>query len=344
MEKARFDKVLSSDEIKTLVTAVGTGIGKDDYDISKLRYHKIIIMTDADVDGSHIRTLLLTFFFRQMKELIEKGHLYIAQPPLYKVKRGKEERYLQDEGEMEDFIIEKATQEKELILPEENKSFGGAKLKKILQTLINYKKYIAMLGKKGIPKDIVEAVLECGIGEREDLADKEKLEKLGVIIERIGHFVPGIERDEEHKLLEMRIVASGKGKREILINLDFISTVEFNKIKYLAEALAELKNTKLVVKENGEEIAIESKEKLLEYLMGSIKKGLAIQRYKGLGEMNPIQLWETTMDPKARKLLQVRIDDFPAADGIFSVLMGDQVEPRRKFIEEKALYVENLDI
>ncbi len=344
VEKARFDRILTSDEIKTIVTAVGTGIGKDDYDISKLRYHKIIIMTDADVDGSHIRTLLLTFFFRQMKELIERGYLYIAQPPLYKVKRGKEEKYLLDEEEMGDFIIEKATQEKELLLPEKKKSFGGAKLKKILLDLLDYSKYMEMLEKKGIPKDIVEAVLESKISRREDLANKEKMEKLGAIIEGIGHSVHGVDKDEEHNLLEMRIIFSKKGKKEVLINLDVISMVEFNKINYLFEALSELRNVQLFVKENGKEVFIESKEKLLEYMMESIKKGLVIQRYKGLGEMNPIQLWETTMNPKTRKLLQVRIDDFPAADGIFSVLMGDQVEPRRKFIENKALYVENLDI
>ncbi len=344
VEKARFDRVLTSDEIKTIVSATGTGIGKEDYDISKLRYHKIIIMTDADVDGSHIRTLLLTFFFRQMRELIERGHLYIAQPPLYKVKRGKEERYLQDEEEMQDFIIEKVTQERGLLLPEKNMSFEGAKLKKILQTLLEYKKYMALLNKKGVSQDIMEAVLRSDIKERNDLANKDKMENLAALIEEMGHVVHGIDRDEEHNLLEMRIASSKKGKREMLINLDFISTAEFSRIRYLSESLLDLQNTMLVVKENGEEIPVESKEILLEYMMESIKKGLVIQRYKGLGEMNPTQLWETTMNPKTRKLLQVRIDDFPEADIIFSVLMGDQVEPRRKFIEEKALYVENLDI
>ncbi len=344
VEKARFDRVLTSDEIKTIVTAAGTGIGKEDYDISKLRYHKIIIMTDADVDGSHIRTLLLTFFFRQMRELIERGHLYIAQPPLYKVKRGKEERYLQDEEEMQDFIIEKATQEMALLLPDKEMSLKGSKLKKILQTLLDYKKYIEMLNKKGVSQDIVEAVLESDITEREDLANKDKMEKLGALVEEIGHVVHAIERDEEHNLLEMKIASTKKGRREAVINLDFISTAEFKKIKYLSDALSDLKKTKLIVKEDKRDVPIESKEMLLEFMMESIKKGLVIQRYKGLGEMNPTQLWETTMNPKSRKLLHVRIDDFPEADIIFSVLMGDQVEPRRKFIEEKALYVENLDI
>ncbi|MEW5806926.1 MAG: DNA topoisomerase (ATP-hydrolyzing) subunit B [Acidobacteriota bacterium] len=344
VEKARFDKMLTSDEIKTIITALGTGIGKEDYDISKLRYHNVIIMTDADVDGSHIRTLLLTFFFRQMRELIERGHLYIAQPPLYKVKKGKTEAYLQDERELGQLLVQKATEEKAVILPGRDLKVEGEALNKLLLRLMEYNRLMELMERRGAGKDIVEATLMSGIREKEDLGSKEKMEELAGRLEGLGHTIFGIDRDEEHDLLELALKSASKGQREMIIDLEFISTVEFKKIKSLYTLLSEVHDSAFIVRENGREAKLDNREKLLEYMMESVKKGLVIQRYKGLGEMNPEQLWETTMDPARRKLLQVKIDDFYEADGIFNVLMGDQVEPRRKFIEENSLDVQNLDI
>ncbi len=344
VEKARFDRMLTSDEIKTIITALGTGIGQEEYDISKLRYHRVIIMTDADVDGSHIRTLLLTFFFRQMRELIEKGHLYIAQPPLFKVKKGKIELYLQDEKELADFLVKKATEEKAILVAEGRERIEGDNLRKVLGNLMEYDRLMESLEKRGFDGQVIEAMLSCDVKEKEDLADRDKLETLSGAIEKIGHTVYGIDRDEEHNLLSMSVLLITKGKREMVIDLDLISTAEFRKIKTLYTSFEKIQHSGIYVQENGKKVKIQNREELISYLMESVKKGLVIQRYKGLGEMNPDQLWETTMNPEKRKLLQVKIDDFPEADGIFTVLMGDQVEPRRRFIEENALDVQNLDV
>ncbi len=344
VEKARFDKMLTSDEIKTIITALGTGIGQEEYDISKLRYHRVIIMTDADVDGSHIRTLLLTFFFRQMRELIEKGHLYIAQPPLFKVKKGKMELYLQDEKELADFLVQKATEEKAVLIAGERERIEGESLRKMLGNLMEYDRLLESLEKRGFDGQVIEAMLACDVKEKEDLADRDKLETLSGSIEKLGHTVYGIDRDEEHNLLSMSVLLLTKGKREMIVDLELISTAEFRKIKSLYASFEKLQLSGICVQENGKQVKIANKEGLISYLMESVKKGLVIQRYKGLGEMNPDQLWETTMNPEKRKLLQVKIDDFPEADDIFTILMGDQVEPRRRFIEENALDVQNLDV
>ncbi len=352
VEKARFDKMLGHEEIRTMVAALGTGIGEGDFDVSKLRYHKIIVMTDADVDGSHIRTLILTFLYRQFKELIERGYVYIAQPPLYKVKKGRSEMYLQSAKEFDQFLMEKASEEKvvRITKPGNGKGpggpveFSGKQLTHIVGRLAEYERYLDLLERYGIDRGVVEAVLELGILVREDFETADKLERLAERAAALGHTVKGIEKDEAHGLFELQIRSATRGKREFAVNHELVSGVEFKNLRYLSREIAELFHAPIVVAENGTETRLESKEKLLEHLMESGKKGLVIQRYKGLGEMNPEQLWETTMDPRARKLLQVRIEDAVAADNIFSVLMGDEVEPRREFIEQNALDVVNLDI
>jgi DNA gyrase subunit B len=347
VEKARFDRMLGHEEIRTMVAALGTGIGEGDFDVSKLRYHKIVIMTDADVDGSHIRTLILTFFYRQFRELIDRGYIYIAQPPLYKVKKGKSEMYLQSDKEFDQYLIEKASEEKKVRIggvEGATEVFEGKRLTHLLGRLVEHRRYVDLLGRFGIDPGVVEATLAAGLVAREDFETAAKLETLAAKAEELGHTVKGIEKDEAHGLYELHIRSATRGKREFVVNHELVSGVEFRSLRVLQRDMAVLMNAPLIVAENGSETKLESKEKLLEFLMESGKKGLVIQRYKGLGEMNPEQLWETTMDPTKRKMLQVRIEDFVAADDIFSVLMGDEVEPRREFIEKNALEVRNLDI
>jgi len=344
VEKARFDKMLSHEEIRTIIAALGTGIGEDEFDIAKLRYSRILIMTDADVDGSHIRTLLLTFFYRQMRPLLDMGHIYIAQPPLYKVKRGKEEVYLANDKEMSAYVIRKATEEKTVKVVSTGKVFGGNELHHLLQALIDYDHFVAAMERMGIDRDVVEVLLSGGISSRADFEQETRLEDLAQRIQALGHEVGAPERDEEHGLFQLRVRSRSRGKREFRINLELWQAVEMRQLRRLYPATSELAKPPLVVCQNGDEVPLDSKEALLSNLMDSGKKGLSIQRYKGLGEMNPDQLWETTMDPERRRLLQVRIEDAVKADELFSVLMGDAVEPRRQFIEENALEVRNLDV
>ena len=344
VEKARFDKMLGHEEIRTIIAALGTGIGEDEFDVSKLRYGRINIMTDADVDGSHIRTLLLTFFYRQMRTLIEKGHIYIAQPPLYKVKRGKEELYLAHEKDLSAFIIRKATDEKIVHVPSAQREFAGNELHHLLQSLIDYDHNIAALARMGIDREVVEAILAT-VSDRTLFESQEKLSQLGEALESRGQTVLSQEKDETHDgLYELVARARTGGRRNYRIGLELWQAVEMRHLRRLQPLVAILATPPLIVKENGTQKSLDSKEALLLELMESGKKGLTIQRYKGLGEMNPEQLWETTMDPERRRVLQVRIEDAVKADELFSVLMGDEVEPRRQFIEENALDVQNLDI
>ena len=344
VEKARFDKMLGHEEIRTVVAALGTGIGEGDFDAAKLRYHKIIVMTDADIDGSHIRTLILTFLYRQFRELIERGYVYIAQPPLYKVKKGRSEMYLQSDKEFDQFVIAKASEEKKVSVPGTSLQFEGDSLTRLLGRLTEYRRYADLLERYGIDRQIVDAVLEVGLAVRSDFETLAKLEALKDKIAALGHTVRGIRKDEAHGLYELPVRSATRGKREFAIGYELVSGVEFKNLRGLYKEILDVARAPVIVAENGNETRLESKEKLLEHLMESGKKGLVIQRYKGLGEMNPEQLWETTMDPKTRKLLQVRIEDAVAADTIFSVLMGDEVEPRREFIEQNALEVTNLDV
>ena len=346
VEKARFDKMLGHEEIRTIIAALGTGIGEDEFDPSKLRYGKILIMTDADVDGSHIRTLLLTFFYRQMKSLIEKGHVFIAQPPLYKIKRGKEEMYMANDKELSAFVIRKATDEKTVRVPGNGASYSGPELNHLLHALIEYDHFVRALDRMGLDRATVELVLKQGVTERAEFEKPDALEALQPAIEALGHRVASIDKDEEHGLYEMSVRSGQRGQREFRLNFELVQTVEYRQLRRLRPSVEKLDLPALEVSQGSDGVAIElgSKEALLAHLMESGKKGLTVQRYKGLGEMNPDQLWETTMDPARRRVLEVRIDDAAEADMLFSVLMGDAVEPRREFIEKHALDVQNLDI
>jgi DNA gyrase subunit B len=294
------------------------------------------------VDGSHIRTLLLTFFYRQMRSLIDKGHVFIACPPLYKVKRGKVDLYLANDKELNAYVIRKATEERTVEAGE--RTFIGTELHHLLQSLIDYDQYLTAIERMGIDRRSVEVILDGGIEDRKDFEDKVKLERLAQRLAALGHEVSAPERDEEHGLLQLRVRSSGRGRREFLVNLELWQAVEMRQLRKLHPTIAALAQPALTVRQNGDAEVLPSKEALLEHLMDAGKKGLVIQRYKGLGEMNPDQLWETTMDPARRRILEVRIEDAVAADNLFSILMGDAVEPRRQFIEENALDVRNLDI
>jgi DNA gyrase subunit B len=354
VEKARFDKMLSHSEIKTLITALGTGIGKDDFDLGKLRYHRVVFMTDADVDGSHIRTLLLTFFYRQMPELIESGHVFIAQPPLYKVKRGKREEYIKDERSMTRFLMRQATSDLKVTPANGKETVEGRELSKHLEQMVELRRYSEKLVRRlGNDNRLLQLLLEAFGGREGVLRDGATIK--GIFQDKEGESIATVEQvlsdggyktelssDEEHGLWEIETVAAGGAI--IKIDWDLTSHVEFQKSVEIYSSLEERLPAPFVLGENGTSEQIATREELLERVLLAAKKDLSIQRYKGLGEMNPEQLWETTMNPERRTLLQVKIDDAVETDQIFTILMGDAVEPRRKFIEDNALDVKNLDV
>ena len=345
VEKARFDKMLSNEEIKTIITALGVGITKDQVDLAKLRYHRIIIMTDADIDGSHIRTLLLTFFYRQMAEVIEQGYLYIAQPPLYRVHQGKEDRYLKDEEQMDRFLLERAAEEVQLEMKEARSRLGGKKLLDLLNKLSRYDYYLRRLERKGYPRVAIKTLVRQGITRAEDFGSKTRLNSLRKALRSAEMGVGDLSADEEHNLYEFPLEVRTNGRKvSRKIGRELVETVEYRGIVDLYQSIAGFETPPFVVYRKGGQQELGSKGDLLNYITAIGKEGLAVQRYKGLGEMNPEQLWETTMDPESRSLLQVRVEDAVVADEIFTILMGDQVEERRRFIEQHALQVENLDI
>ncbi|MFO0746507.1 MAG: DNA topoisomerase (ATP-hydrolyzing) subunit B [Myxococcota bacterium] len=356
VEKARFDKMLSSAEIVTLITALGTGVGPESFDVAKARYHRIIIMTDADVDGQHIRTLLLTFFYRQMPELIERGYIYIAQPPLYKVKKGKTERYLKDEKDMTSFLLELGV--KGFVLQGDagaGQGVEGTDLKTLAEQIIRVRERLDHLGHRR-DRRILAALFQATSLTAEDLADEAKLKDGAAKMEawlRLYHpevlpLTYTLKDDAEHlaKGLSLQTFVNGV-PRETLVDAAFLKSSE---VLDLLELLRRIRNVvkspyKLVRAETDPvTIETQSLEKILEELQAAGAKGVGIQRYKGLGEMNPEQLWETTLDPRERTLLQVKINDAVTAGDVFSVLMGDEVAPRRNFIWTNALAVRNLDV
>jgi DNA gyrase subunit B len=352
VEKARFDKMLSSQEIRLMITALGTGI-KEDYDEAKLRYHSIVIMTDADVDGSHIRTLLLTFFYRQMPELVEKGHLFIAQPPLYKVKRGKQERYIKDESGLEDYLVEIGTEDVRLKTTSNGNGLVGQPLQLFIKKVLRWEKSMAVAARKRRSRTIIEAVLlEDGFSD-ETLKDEAALRRLQSDLESyVALIAPdeaplrcSLEEDAEHASFKLicQTRFNGTGLCTV-IDYDFLTSPEYKELRRLHRELMSPGAPPYIVENGNEETRLRSFAELAGHILDAGKKGQYIQRYKGLGEMNPGQLWETTMNPETRILLQVRIEDAVEANDIFSTLMGDEVEPRRKFIEEHALTVKNLDI
>ncbi|MBM4146145.1 MAG: DNA topoisomerase (ATP-hydrolyzing) subunit B [Nitrospira sp.] len=340
VEKARFDKMLGSEEIRILITALGTSIGPEDFDISKIRYHKVILMTDADVDGAHIRTLLLTFFYRQMPQVIEKGYLYIAQPPLFKVKKGKTEKYIQNETEMLGMIFELASDDIEV--PVKGQSVKGKALIPYLKRLYRFERLTEWFERRRKDPDLLQVILSTGMN-KETLKDRRQFEE---ILSRISEkdqsmHIGEIQLDEEHQTYGVEI-----RRKNYKLNLDtnFLGSPEFRELENLFTIIRDLGDPpyKVQTKDGIKEIG-KSKE-LLDFVLATAKKGLNIQRYKGLGEMNPQQLWETTMDTEKRTLLQVTVQDSVEADSIFTILMGDQVEPRKEFITTHALEARNIDI
>ncbi|MFH2012279.1 MAG: DNA topoisomerase (ATP-hydrolyzing) subunit B [Pseudomonadota bacterium] len=352
VEKARFDKMLESQEIKTLITALGTGIGKEDFNLDKLRYHNIIIMTDADVDGSHIRTLLLTFFYRQMPELIEKGYLYIAQPPLFKVKKGKQQRYIKDEVSMENYLLESGVEKMRLVTNGTQNSISGSRLTALMKKVIRYKKILEKVEKKK-DKAIINILVQDHAFTKEILKDQKSLasiiEEIKAQISILQLDSPRIEfelsEDIEHNCFKVNCSSWKNGTpKETIVDFNLLNSPEFEELRKLSKSFGITNKPPLIIEDNGSRFEAKSLEEVLQHILSVAKKGYDIQRYKGLGEMNPDQLWETTMNPETRTLLQVKTEDAIAADDIFTVLMGDQVEPRREFIYNHALDVKNLDI
>jgi len=359
VEKARFDKMLQSAEVGTLITALGCGIGRDDFDPDKLRYHRIIIMTDADVDGSHIRTLLLTFFYRQMRELIERGHIYIAQPPLYKIKRGKQEVYVKDDAELNAYLLNAAMDNAALHVNSEAPPLSGVALETLAREHIAAESIIARLAPRydevvlrTISKlpEVTASVTESlddlaswteGLSEALPKSSGDRAED-----NNVGSYSAELQRgDEDGEGVRVTItrVQHGIGTTRYLPK-EFFGTNEYRHIMALAAKINDLLSDDSFVKRGERETPIDTFAAAIEWLMSEARRGQSIQRYKGLGEMNPDQLWDTTVNPETRRLLQVKIDDAVKADEIFTTLMGDQVEPRREFIEKNALTVENLDV
>jgi DNA gyrase subunit B len=395
VERARFDKMLSSDEIKTMIAALGCGIGKEDFDISKLRYHRVIIMTDADVDGSHIRTLLLTFFYRQMRELVDSGYVFIAQPPLFRAKRGRSETFIRDERALEAWLIKRAVESRVLVLAD-GTEIKGDELERRVEKLGAFRKFMQIVERRGPTRDVVMALLASGARDKSFFADRDKVQALADSLSTPTRTAI-VQPDEEHQAHSIVIEdRTGGYPRHHRVDLDFVSTTEFRTLASSYQDIHGIRGPIVVrtvmssTKDDEEqpgpgaaanetaiggapldqatrlaaepktpdvssmpkipkgkeaaEVRIEGLDELVEFFIGAGKKGFDIQRYKGLGEMNPDTLWETTMDPEKRTLLQVRAEDHPQADLMFTTLMGDQVEPRRKFIEDNALDVKNLDI
>ncbi len=346
VEKARFEKMLASAEVGTLITALGCGIGKEEYDIEKLRYHKIVIMTDADVDGAHIRTLLLTFFYRYLPELIENGYLYIAQPPLYKIKKGKQERYLKDDQELNDYLLQEAVNDAHLYANVSAPAISGVALETAVKDYYQINLIIERLSRKfnlALMKAVARSV------PVNDLNDTKKIKTWCAQIQQLlaqdltpaqKHTVVFNEKTQE---VEHTLSVYGVNTDTDYLGKDFFNSNDYKNIKEFSEEIESVFSEESFVEKKGKEVKVKNFTQMVNFLMDDAKKGQSFQRYKGLGEMNPEQLWETTMDPENRILLKVKIEDSIVADEVFSTLMGDEVEPRRNFIEKNALSVDNLD-
>jgi len=350
VEKSRFDKMLSSQEVGTLITALGCGIGRDEFDADKLRYHRIVIMTDADVDGSHIRTLLLTFFYRQMRELIERGHIYIAQPPLYKVKKGKQERYVKDDEELNEYLLELALADAVLITDTDRGNLEGDELRTLANHYNDAIESLAILSRK-IDQNILDQLLNVPALSEQDLTSEPSVQAWADSLHAalMKHSKDG--NYYQHRVLESEAGYIVELERwlhgnQYIVKLEpaFFQTREYRLVANLADKLQNLLGENAIVQRGEKTQTVDSFKAVMDWLMKESRRGQTIQRYKGLGEMNPDQLWETTMDQTVRRMLKVRIEDAMAADEIFTTLMGDQVEPRRDFIERNALAVSNLDV
>ncbi len=345
VEKSRFDKMLENQEIRNMISALGTGIGKDEFNPDKARYHYIVIMTDADVDGAHIRTLLLTFFFRQMPELIALGYLYIAQPPLYRLAVGKAEHYLKDEDSLNAFLLKRASEKKQVFLPGSDQPLTPEQLTGLLKTFSRYDEWLDRQSRRGMSKKLLEQIIR--IFDENGLEDAEQDHSASVLkakLEESGYEVVSVEAEEEHLGYDLDVIELSNGHKKKRISYDFLVSVEFRKLLSLYKTLSLLHAVPYVVQDSQGQTNFDDPRAFFQHLMDEARKGTTIQRYKGLGEMNPEQLWHTTMDPEKRTLLQVRVDDQVLADELFTTLMGDPVEPRREFIQVNALDFRELDI
>jgi DNA gyrase subunit B len=345
VEKARFDRMLSSEEIRALIQCLGTGIGKDEFDPLKVRYHKIIIMTDADVDGSHIRTLLLTFFYRQMRELVERGHLFIAQPPLYKVSHKKKEAYLRDDADLSNFLLDRVEDEYRLVIGASGQELSGRELRQQILAAEEWSASLRNLERRGWPQDLVLAALDTEAAWRDRTTSPEFADALAAELRELGYEETRVEFDEEHGVREVvcRLGINGRG-REVRLGDLLGSSGHFRRARRQVAKIEALRVGPFHLERNGDRETLASLRELVGRVYEIAKKGINVQRYKGLGEMNPRQLWQTTMNPEARRLLQVTVEDAARADELFTILMGDAVEPRRLFIENNALEARNLDI
>lgn len=343
VEKARFDRMLSSEEIRTMITALGTGIGEKDFNVASLRYHKVIIMTDADVDGAHIRTLLLTFFFRHMPDLIEKGHLFVAQPPLYRVVDHKKELYLKDEQAYREYLLDRINGDLELTLAD-GRTISGKELVGILGPLAQFYESVSRLTQRGYSEEFILFLCGQGISKLSSFRDRAYMEGLLMELQKAGFRVEDTVWNEDDGCYEFRVFQPDNGAAPFTADWEFFSSPHLRQILALSPVFLSLKEATYRIGREGEARPVEHPRAFLQEVMDRAKKGITIQRYKGLGEMNPDQLWATTMDPERRSLLRVTIEDAVEADAIFSVLMGDKVEPRREFIYSHALEVTELDI
>ena len=352
VEKARFDKMLQSAEVGTLITALGCGIGREEFDIEKLRYHHIIIMTDADVDGSHIRTLLLTFFYRQMRELVERGHIYIAQPPLYKVKKGKQERYVKDDKELNGYLLQLAIEGAKLFLNDDAPALSDIALENLARQYMTILAIFERL-EQNLPLEVLTELIDLPAVNESELVDQAAMADWGrALSDRLNQnsssamsYQASVKSDENSNQFGLMLEKRHHGilvQREL--SPEFFNSADYRAFAEFVEQAGDLMSSQSFISRGERKQAVEKFSEVYDWLMKEAKKGLNIQRYKGLGEMNPDQLWETTMDPDNRRLLNVRIEDAIAADEVFTTLMGDQVEPRRDFIESNALNVSNLDI
>jgi len=357
VEKARFDKILRSEEIKNVITVLGTGAGKEEYDIEKIKYHKVIIMTDADVDGSHIRTLLLTFFYRQMPEIVDRGYLYIAQPPLFKIGKGKNEKYLKDEIDFNDWILKKLCDKKYITSGNNGQKIAGHQLYLFVCDLNEYYLRLSKLDKRRIPPKLVELLINQGVGDKKFLQDETRMTAIRDLLVQSGYQVNELSWSEERDVFELLIEDyDSKLEKALIGDKSFVPVKIGRGLIYSSDYQKCLLTGTNIKKYDLPPFKIFSIEKdtladtandkyeLMELLLREAKKGVNIQRYKGLGEMNPDQLWHTTMNPEKRILLQVKVEDMVDTDEIFTILMGEQVEPRREFIQNNALEVSTLDI
>jgi DNA gyrase subunit B len=351
VERARFDRLLSSEEVGTLITALGCGIGREEFDADKLRYHRIIIMTDADIDGSHIRTLLLTFFYRQMPELINRGHVYIAQPPLYKVKKGKQEHYVKDDAELNDYLLQLALEKAKLYAHESAPPIQGAGLEKLARDYLQVQAIVQRLSHR-YDEDFLRTLIDHRPLTRDvaanALALQEWVDDLQAALDggnpRI-QFVLGLSSGERDSGFSLRVMKRLHGvEKHFELAPSFFNSVDYGHLTGFGVVAGDLFGERAVLVIDDQRTPVTGFSAVFDRMMGDAKKGQHIQRYKGLGEMNPEQLWETTLDSNTRRLLQVKIEDAIAADEVFTMLMGDQVEPRREFIERNALDVANLDV